>query len=203
MLELPNSCVVDKFIPKKTFYEKVNISGTLKQEFIDKLEKITWKYKIAEDTINISKTEDVEEIEVFELILKEKYDAKNLIKAITKEIPYQILFILRYNNEFRYALKVKDDIILKQWNKDIKIDLIGYNLKTVYEDFIKQVAELEEDEKSVEIQLEKKKKIEEIDQKIEKLYTRIKKEGQFNRKLELNRELLKLKREKEELNNNE
>ena len=39
MLELPKNCEVDSFIPKKTFYERVNISTTLKQEFINKLEK--------------------------------------------------------------------------------------------------------------------------------------------------------------------
>ena len=41
----------------------MNISNSIKEEFIDKLSKIYWKYKISEDTINISKTENVEEIE--------------------------------------------------------------------------------------------------------------------------------------------
>ena len=55
MIELPRACVVDKFIPKKTFYEKVNISNSIKEEFTDKLSRIYWRYKIPEDTINISK----------------------------------------------------------------------------------------------------------------------------------------------------
>ena len=93
MINLPSNCEVNKFIPKKTFYEKVNISSSAKQDFIDKLEKIYWKYKLSEDTINITKTEEVEEIEIFELVLKEKCDVKSLIKVITKEIPYVILFI--------------------------------------------------------------------------------------------------------------
>ncbi len=200
MLELPSSCRVDKFIPKKTFYEKVNISNTLKQEFIDKLEKITWKYKIDENTINISKTVDVEEIEVFELILKEKYDAKNLIRTITKEIPYQILFILKYNNEFRYAIKFKEDIILKNWNEDIKINLLGYNLKNIYEYIIKQVANLNENDKNIEMQLEKKNKIVEIKKQIEKLYSRMQKEKQFNIKVEINKKITELKKELDNLN---
>ena len=200
MLELPSSCRVDKFIPKKTFYEKVNISNTLKQEFIDKLEKITWKYKIDENTINISKTVDVEEIEVFELILKEKYDAKNLIRTITKEIPYQILFILKYNNEFRYAIKFKEDIILKNWNEDIKINLLGYNLKNIYEYIIKQVANLNENDKNIEMQLEKKNKIDEIKKQIEKLYSRMQKEKQFNIKVEINKKITELKKELDNLN---
>ena len=200
MLELPSSCRVDKFIPKKTFYEKVNISNTLKQEFIDKLEKITWKYKIDENTINISKTVDVEEIEVFELILKEKYDAKNLIRTITKEIPYQILFILKYNNEFRYAIKFKEDIILKNWNEDIKINLLGYNLKNIYEYIIKQVANLNENDKNIEMQLEKKNKIVEIKKQIEKLYSRMQKEKQYNIKVEINKKITELKKELDNLN---
>ena len=200
MLELPSSCRVDKFIPKKTFYEKVNISNTLKQEFIDKLEKITWKYKIDENTINISKTVDVEEIEVFELILKEKYDAKNLIRTITKEITYQILFILKYNNEFRYAIKFKEDIILKNWNEDIKINLLGYNLKNIYEYIIKQVANLNENDKNIEMQLEKKNKIVEIKKQIEKLYSRMQKEKQFNIKVEINKKITELKKELDNLN---
>ena len=200
MLELPSSCRVDKFIPKKTFYEKVNISNTLKQEFIDKLEKITWKYKIDENTINISKTVDVEEIEVFELILKEKYDAKNLIRTITKEIPYQILFILKYNNEFRYAIKFKEDIILKNWNEDIKINLLGYNLKNIYEYIIKQVANLNENDKNIEMQLEKKNKIVEIKKQIEKLYSRMQKEKQFNIKVEINKKITELNKELDNLN---
>ena len=58
MIDLPKACIVDKFIPKKTFYEKVNISNSIKEEFTNKLSKIYWKYKISEDTINVSKTEN-------------------------------------------------------------------------------------------------------------------------------------------------
>ena len=78
MIKLPKECIVDKFIPKKIFYEKVSLSANLKQEFVDKLDKIYWKYKISEDTLNISKTENVEEIEIFELTLKEKINCQNI-----------------------------------------------------------------------------------------------------------------------------
>ena len=70
MLELPQNCLVDRFIPKKTFYERVNISTILKKEFIDNLEKIIWKYKISQDNLNITKTDKIEEIEILELFLK-------------------------------------------------------------------------------------------------------------------------------------
>ena len=44
MIELPKVCVVDKFLPKRLFYENVNISNSIKKEFVEKLNKIYWKY---------------------------------------------------------------------------------------------------------------------------------------------------------------
>ena len=71
MINLPKSCLVDKFLAKKLFYEKANASQSVKKQFIDNIDKITWMYKISQDTININKTDDVEEIRVFELLLKQ------------------------------------------------------------------------------------------------------------------------------------
>ena len=104
MIELPRACVVDKFIPKKTFYEKVSLSNSIREEFTDKLSKIYWRYKISEDTINVSRTEDIEEIEVFELELKEKYNCKEIIRIVTKNIPYPILFYIKYEIFLRFYL---------------------------------------------------------------------------------------------------
>lgn len=125
MIELPRACVVDKFIPKKTFYEKVNISNSIREEFTDKLSKIYWRYKISEDTINVSKTEDIEEIEIFELELKEKYNCKNVIRVITKNIPYPILFYIRYENDFQYAIKYNEEIYFSEWNNELTFSFNG------------------------------------------------------------------------------
>ena len=40
MFELPNSCYVNKFIPKKVFYEKVGVSSGIKDEFVNLTSKI-------------------------------------------------------------------------------------------------------------------------------------------------------------------
>ncbi|MBF0103459.1 MAG: DUF4391 domain-containing protein, partial [Desulfobacterales bacterium] len=45
MFALPLSAFLNnKPIPKTKFYEKASISPKLKQQFIDKIQKITWKY---------------------------------------------------------------------------------------------------------------------------------------------------------------
>ena len=199
MFNLPKECSVNKFIPKKTFYEKVNISKVIQQEFIDKVEKIIWKYKISEENINVSKTENVEEIEIFELVLKEKYEGKNIIRVITKEISYPILFFIKFNEEFQYAIKYKDNIYFSEWNNNIKFNFVDFNLEKVYENIVKAITKIED---NIEEELDKQQEIIKIQNEINKLENQIKKEQQFNRKVELNKRILELKEKMEILNVN-
>lgn len=201
MINLPKECLVDKFIPKKTFYEKVNISSTIKQEFIDKLEKITWKYKIAEENIHISKTEKVEEIEVFEIILKENYNCKNIIKIITKKISYPILFIVKFQNDYQYAIKYDEEIYFSEWNEDITINFSELNLEYIYENIVRKLVKIVNTNTNLHTEIEKIQQISKLQAEIDKLTSKIKKEQQFNRKVELNKQLLELKRRMEELTN--
>ena len=203
MIELPKECIVDKFIPKKIFYEKVNLSSNLKQEFVDKIDKIYWKYKISEDTLNISKTENVEEIEIFELTLKEKANCQNIIKVITKNIPYIILFEICYKDEVQYAIKHNDDIYFTNWNEKIEFNFNGIDLNAVYENIIRSVTNISEQSNNIDEELEKGKKLKEVQKEIERLENKMKSEKQFNKKVELNKNILELKKQKEELSNNE
>ena len=82
MLNLPKECRVDRFLPKKTFYEHVGITSTTKKEFVDDVDKMTWLYKLSEDNIHVSKTKQVEEIEIFQIEMKNKIIPNNVIKAI-------------------------------------------------------------------------------------------------------------------------
>lgn len=203
MIELPKECIVDKFIPKKIFYEKVSLSSNLKQEFVDKIDKIYWKYKISEDTLNISKTENVEEIEIFELTLKEKVNCQNIIKVITKNIPYIILFEICYKDEVQYAIKHNDDIYFTNWNEKIDFYFNGIDLNAVYENIIRSVTNISEQSNNIDEELEKGKKLKEVQKEIERLENKMKAEKQFNKKVELNKNILELKKQKEELSNNE
>lgn len=199
MINLPKECIVDKFIPKKIFYEKINLSSNLKQEFVDKLDKIYWKYKISEDTLNISKTENVEEIEIFELTLKEKVNCQNIIKVITRNIPYIILFEIYYNNEVQYAIKHNDDFYFTNWNEKIDFNFNGIDLNAVYENIIRSVTNISEQSNNIDEELEKGKKLKEIQKEIERLENKMKAEKQFNKKVELNKQIIEMRQLLKEL----
>ena len=103
-LQLPAQAYIDKFIAKNKFFEKAVVNTKLKNEFIDQIQKITWKYKIAESTIGIPKTENVEEIQVFEVQLRQRQLPKNILKLIDKAIPYPILYVLIYQDDIAYGI---------------------------------------------------------------------------------------------------
>lgn len=202
MIELPKACVVDKFIPKKTFYEKVNILNSIKEEFTEKLSKIYWRYKISEDTINISKTEDIEEIEVFEIELREKYSCNNIIKTITKNIPYPILFYIKYENEFQYAIKYDEEIFFSEWDDNICFTFSGLNIEIIYDNIVKTIVNIDKKVKDLESEIQRKNNITRLENEVSKLKNKIRSEKQFNIKVQYNEQISKLKKEIEELKSN-
>lgn len=200
MITLPDRCKVNKFIPKKTFYEKIGVSTSIKDDFINNIDKITWLYKLSEDTLGISKSQDVEEIQIFEIILKEKILPKKIIKIISKAIPYKILFILKYDKDYCYSIKV-DNIYFTEWNEDIEFNINGLTLETIYENIVKSIIKENNNTNTFDNIIENKSKVDELSKKIEQLTNKVNNEKQFNKKVELNLELQRLKKEMEELKN--
>lgn len=199
-MKLPKKCEVNKFIPKKVFYEKVGVSSSIKDDFINLVDRITWLYKLSPDTIGISKTEKVEEIEIFQIDLKEKKVPNTILKTITKGIPYKILFILKFKNEVCYSIKV-EDIYTTEWNKNIELDFNVINLELLYENIVKIIIDEKDNNRNFEEIIEEKNIILDLEKRISNLKLKIKNEKQFNRKVELNKELNEILNELEEVKN--
>ena len=200
MFELPKSCYVNKFIPKKVFYDKVGVSSNVKDEFISLVDRITWLYKLSEDTLGITKTEEIEEIQIFQIDVKEKKVPTNVIKTITKGVKYKVLFVIKYQDDYCYSIKVEDSYN-SEWNDVIEFNFNAINLRTVYENIVKKIIKEETNEKSFSKIIEDNDYKKELENKINKLKQKIKSEKQFNRKVELNTELNFLIKEMEEINN--
>ena len=200
MFELPKSCYVNKFIPKKIFYEKVGVSSNVKEEFINLVDRITWLYKLSEDTLGLTKTDEIEEIQIFQIDVKEKKIPLSVIKTITKSVQYKILFVIKYQDYYCYSIKV-EDIYNSEWNNNIKFNFNAINLEIVYESIVKKIIKEENNEKSFSKIIEENEHKNELEKKISMLKQKIKLEKQFNRKIELNRELNKFMKELEVLDN--
>jgi hypothetical protein len=203
-MKLPSSAIVKKVIPKNQFYNRAYVSKKLKEDFVSKVQKIIWQYKLAEDTIQISKTTNVEEIQIFYIELKEKVKIQNILQAIDRLIPYPILFVLIFENEKQYAVSLKEnstvmDYYFSDWNEKIEFDFTGTNLEKVYQkiikNFIKDIDNNIEGKKDFDDIIEIDNKQKNLKLNIEKLESKLKKEKQFNRKVEINKKLNILKKE--------
>ena len=194
--KLPQKAIVNKFIAKTKFYEKVSLSSKLQNEFINKIQRITWKYKLAEDTIGISKTDKVTEIQIFEIELKEQVIPKNVLKVIDKAIPYQILYQFVFRDSTAYGITLKEDntthnYYLSGWNEKCYFDFTGTDLEKVYQKLIKIFISNEAKNKGdFDTIIDTDNKIKRLKKEIETLVNKIRKEQQFNRKVDLNKSLL-------------
>lgn len=205
MFDLPKSTIVNRFIPKNAFDEYSNAKQ--KRLFIEKVNKIRWLNKLSAETINLTGN-DIKEIQVFEIELKQRDLITDVLKVIDKAIPYHILFILVFNDSFLLSASQKhihptnENLAVIDWTFTsgwIEKDSGNYkfNLKKsldyVFADLIYQISgkQKTEDLNIAEL-ISKEEKIKQLSSRIEKLKSEIKGCRQFNRKVELNIELQEL-----------
>lgn len=92
--KFPDAAKFGRIIPKDKLYEQVGANVELKQLFVDQVAQITWAYKLANNTINLAKTAQVQELEVIQLKLKGQSIDDKVLSAIDSAIPHPTLFIL-------------------------------------------------------------------------------------------------------------
>lgn len=216
MIDLPKSTDFNKRIPKQKFYEKIGISTALKRIFVEQIQNVFWRNKIAETTTNLLPGEKVAEIEIFEINLKEEINPEKVLVQIDKAIPYHIVFLLEYAGEYQLwtAYKEIDNSVQNgvkvgtyyhtDWLEDaeilLKID--GFNMDKVYENFVRQIAgDLLHSEKqeSLKESVDRDHERQKLQKKIDALQQKIRREKQFNKQVELNNELKKLIKELEKI----
>ena len=206
---LPTRAFVNKFIPKSKFFEKAQVNSKLQQEFSDAIVRITWAYKLAENTINISGTKNVEELQIFNMKLKNKTIPKNVLKVIDKAIPFVILYTFKFEDNFAYGITIKENAeqryFFSEWNEELSFDFTGNTIEHIYQKtiklFIKNKTGLVVKNQNFEALLEKEKKIAMLEKEISSLQKKVRTEKQFNKQVSFNKALKSKLKEKEDLEN--
>lgn len=81
-------------VPKTKFYEHANVPASLKAKFVDEVQRINWKFKLSTDTIALRSNSEVPEIQVFSIEAKDRDLSPAVLAAIDKAVPKPILFEL-------------------------------------------------------------------------------------------------------------
>jgi len=212
MLNFPQSTYFNKRIPKQKFYDTLKISSGLEKLFVREIDTIHWEHKFSPETLNISAGVNVTEIEIITIVLKQQDITRTLLEIIDREIPYHIVYVLKYNEYGRIWINYKEESKTRkdkytvdssyktEWMKfeELSLNINGLDLDKVYENFIIQVSggkikvEASEDLKDAVMMVKEKDKLSMYAAALE---NKIKNEKQFNRQVALSNELRKVKEE--------
>ncbi len=209
MLKLPASTIVDKIIPKNSFEEY----ATAKQRKLlsSHVARIKWLNKISIQTVNLQGKE-INEIQVFEMELKGKFNINELMLLINKVIPYQILFVLRFNEEVMYSISKKhthpsnenqavvDWTFSTSWKNVVEDEFeisLSNSLDSVFQDICFKISGKNQGkEKDIETLIAKEQQLKQLNSEIEKTQKAIEKCRQFNKRVELNQKLQMILKQK-------
>lgn len=217
MLGLPKTTDFNKRIPKEKFYENLNVTPTVKKCFVDQIKVIYWRNKIASSTTNLAPGSTVTEIEVFEVRLKTNLLDEAVLHQIDKEIPYHILFLLEYQGKYQAWIGYKEALTSgnnafkvngyyhTEWlaENELPLKLEGLNVDAVYENFVRQIAgdklKTQTDGESLKESVTRDEQKQVLQKQIATLQTKIRREKQLNKQMQMNTELKKIKKELEAL----
>ena len=218
MIGLPKSTEFNRRIPKQKFYENISVAPTLKRVFIDQIKVIYWRNKVAATTMNLAAGASVTELEVFEIKLNGQQLDESVLRQIDKEIPYYILFLLEYDGKYQAWTAYKEvaasgsnafkvgTYYHTDWlpEDELPLKVEGLSVDKVYENFVRQIAgdalrfETGKNE-SLKESVERDNRRQELEKQIAALQTKVRKEKQLNKQVQLNAEMKKLRKELEEL----
>lgn len=210
MLGFPVSTEFNKRIPKQKFYDNLDVSPTLRRVFVDQIRLVYWRNKLAASTLNIAAGEVVSEVEVFEVRLNAPKLDEAVLKQIDKEIPYHILFILTCDGKAQAWTGYKEAAasgsnafkVNRYYHTDwmpedeLQLRIDGLNMDTVYESLVRQIAgnKLQaESGESLKESVERDEKKKQLEKQIAALESKMRKEKQLNRRMEMNAELKKIR----------
>jgi len=202
MLGLPRSTEVNRRVTKEKLYANATLTTQLRDMIKDQIESVIWRNKLANSTVSVAADKKVKEIQVFEIALRQRGLDKRVLHVIAKAIPYKILFVLTFNDEAQAWIEVSGTFYNTDWFSldGFILKFEGLNLDAIYESLARQIAggRLGSDVDISEA-VDRDKRRQKLDREIAALEKKVLREKQFNRQIELNGELKRLRAELEGL----
>ena len=214
LYKFPQQAKVDRLIPKNKFYEQGKANTKIEQLFVDQVENIRWAYKLASSTIHLQDQEDLKEIQIFRVKSRVEDLDVSILSFIDKLILTPIIFEVVYQDKVKVVATYKrlnqadktkaviGQYYASEWLEDHdRIELPLYlKLADLYEHFIAQILpiasskdqENDDESVSIELQLQKAQQLQSLQKQLDKLKSKLRNEKQFNRRVELNKQLQNL-----------
>ena len=204
LLHYPQSTIVSRVVPKTMFYKFMEVNPRMKSRFVNDVVNITWLYKLSAGTLNVTDTEEMKEIEVFVVNLKQPDCPTDLFTFIDTNMPHHIVFVLVHDDNAMLLINYKDwtddthtkfrirQAFASPWMPmaDLELTVQGQSLPRIYDNFVAQVSGIGEHKAgSLEDIVALRKLIAIIEAELKTLEKRMRKEPQLDRQLVMNKQV--------------
>jgi hypothetical protein len=203
--QYPKAASFGRVLPKNKIYAHANAGAKLKQLFVDEVDQIIWLYKLAPETINLSATQSVSEIQVFKINLRTSELSEEVLRAIDKAIPFPIIFELLHAGKRKAIAAYKrpseadsskwvvSEYFATDWEAEgnpRKPLPQALNLSSLYEALLRPLlpttAKVDE---PIAARVQRVETIRAKQREAEHIKSRLAKEKQFNKRIAINAEL--------------
>lgn len=199
LFSLPHTAKVNRVIPKNAFDAYTN--SKQKKLFTDQILRITWLYKLSQDTVNLE-AKEIKEIQIFKIELKVREEIQALLEIIDRAIPYNIIFLIEESGSIYLSTSIKhphpvnaDNSVIDwtfktswflQKNNTYSLHLMK-SLDAVYQNFCTQLSDKKNiAQKSLQDLVQYNKQIDALQKEIMQIKKNIKNNQQYKYKVELN-----------------
>ena len=204
LLNFPKETVVNRVVPKTMFYKFMEVNPRMKTRFVNDVVSITWLYKLAAATINVTDTADMKEVEVFVATLKQPDCPPDLFSFIDANMPHHIIFILLHESNAMLLINYKEwtdnthtkfrivQSFTSPWVSvaDLSIKIEGQSLPRIYDNFVAQVSGIGEHKAGTLADIvQLKKDIAKAETELRDLQKKMLKEPQLDRQMQMNKEV--------------
>lgn len=211
LFSFPAQARVARVVPKSKIYQHGPVTSALRDKFVGQVEQITWAYKLAPETINLPARGSVAEIQVFDITQKTAELDEDVLRAIDRAIPLQIIFQLHHEQRTRMVAAFKrpseadpskwviDGYFASDWLPTVSARQalpVTLDLQGLYEQLLRSLLPRPaRPGESLPEQLQRLNRLRSLHSEHAKLDTRLHKEKQFNRKVALNAQLREIQNE--------
>ncbi|MCW8196943.1 DUF4391 domain-containing protein [Verminephrobacter aporrectodeae subsp. tuberculatae] len=210
-ISYPKQATFGRNLPKNKIYEHSGANTRLKDLFVEQVEQIVWQYKLAPETINLPAKPGVPEIQVFAIQLKTPELDLDVLRCIDGAVQFPIVFELSFDgqtqvvaaykrpNESDASRWVLSDYFATAWRPSnaqrVAMPLV-LDLSGLYEQVLQRLISLPvRPQESLADLVARVEQMAAKQREIEKTASKLAREKQFNRKIEINTTLRKLKSE--------
>lgn len=103
LYDWPRASAFGRVIPKTRIYEHAGANTALKDLFVREVNQIVWSHKLAPETVNLTATKQVAEIQIFRITARTAALDETVLRAIDRAIPFPLIFELVHDGRIRLS----------------------------------------------------------------------------------------------------